>query len=115
MYFYLKYFIYIIKDTQQRANSVASTTSSSSSNSVNGQNGQKNKSKNSNENDLFNFKDDLISRLEDDLKKLREENEQQKTVEQYLRNQINYVTKCDRTEKLKSEKLQQENKTLQTK
>ncbi len=53
--------------------------------------------------------------MEEDLKKLRLEIEQQKSVEQYLRNQINYITKCDRTEKLKLERLQQENKTLQTK
>ena len=57
----------------------------------------------------------MIVKLKEDLKKLRVEIEQQKTVEQYLRNQINYITKCDRTEKLKLEKLQQENETLQTK
>lgn len=38
--------------------------------------------------------------------------EQQKTVEQYLRNQINYITKCDKAEKLKLEKLQQDNESL---
>ena len=62
---------------------------------------------------LSNFNFDC--RLEEDLKKLRLEIQQQKSVEQYLRNQINYITKCDRTEKLKLERLQQENKTLQTK
>ena len=61
------------------------------------------------------LKDELITKLEDDLKKLRIENEQQKKVEQYLRNQINYITKCDRNEKLKLEKLQQENESLQSK
>ncbi len=99
---------------QQRANSVASSTSSSSSSDsivAVASNGVKSKSKEG----LFSFKDDLIGRLEEDLKKLREENEQQKSVEQYLRNQINYITKCDRTEKQKLEKLQQENKTLQAK
>jgi hypothetical protein len=55
------------------------------------------------------------NRLEEDLKKLKVEVDQQKSVEQYLRNQINYITKCDRTEKLKLEKLQQENQSLQTK
>ena len=54
-------------------------------------------------------------RREDDLRKLRVEIDQQKKVEQYLRTQINYITKCDRTEKLKLEKLQQENETLQAK
>lgn len=53
--------------------------------------------------------------MEEDLRKLRVEIEQQKKVEQYLRNQINYITKCDRSEKLKLEKLQQENESLQSK
>lgn len=44
------------------------------------------------------------------MKKLKIEIEQQKKVEQYLRDQINYITKCDRSEKLK-----QENETLQSK
>ena len=57
----------------------------------------------------------LNKRLEEDLKKLKVEVQQQKSVEQYLRNQINYITKCDRAEKLKLEKLQQENKNLQSK
>lgn len=57
----------------------------------------------------------MIYRLEEDLKKQKIEIQQQKSVEQYLRNQINYITKCDRAEKLKLEKLQLENKTLQTK
>jgi hypothetical protein len=51
-------------------------------------------------------------RLEEDLKKSKMEIEQQKTVEQYLRNQINYITKCDKAEKLKLEKLQQDNESL---
>lgn len=106
--------------TQQRANSVASSTSSSSSSSSgstanNQQNGVKCKTKNGETENMFSFKDDLISRLEEDLKKLRDENEQQKAVEQYLRNQINYITKCDRNEKQKVEKLQQENKNIQNK
>lgn len=46
---------------------------------------------------------------------MRIEIDQQKKVEQYLRNQINYITKCDRNEKLKLEKLQQENEALQSK
>ena len=41
--------------------------------------------------------------------------EQQKTIEQYLRNQINYMTKCDQTDKLKILKLEEENENLQTK
>jgi len=57
----------------------------------------------------------FLKRLEEDLKKLKVEIEQQKSVEQYLRNQINYITKCDRTEKLKLEKLQQDNESLQSK
>ncbi len=60
-------------------------------------------------------KNDLVKRLEDDLKKLRIEIEQQKAVEEYLRNQINYITKCDKAEKLKLEKLQKENEALQSK
>lgn len=64
---------------------------------------------------IINLNSYLLKRLEEDLKKLRLEIQQQKSVEQYLRNQINYITKCDRTEKLKLERLQQENKTLQTK
>lgn len=104
-------------NTQQRANSVASSTSSSSSSSSSTLNGLENgqKFKSMNENGIFSFKDDLISRLEEDLKKLREEKEQQKSVEQYLKNQISYMAKCDRTEKQKLEKIQQENKSLQTK
>jgi hypothetical protein len=62
-----------------------------------------------------NKDDSIVSRMEEDIKKLRLEIQQQKTVEQYLRNQINYITKCDRTEKLKLEKLQQDNDTLQAK
>ena len=50
--------------------------------------------------------------MEEDLKKSKIEIEQQKTVEQYLRNQINYITKCDKAEKLKLEKLQQDNESL---
>ena len=53
--------------------------------------------------------------LEEELKKLRVEVTQQKSVEDYLRNQINYITKCDRAEKLKLEKLQKENEALQAK
>jgi hypothetical protein len=41
--------------------------------------------------------------------------EQQKTIEQYLRNQMTFLTKCESTEKLRIEKLEQENENLQTK
>lgn len=41
--------------------------------------------------------------------------DQQKTIEQYLRNQLNYITKCDQADKLKIEKLEQENESLQSK
>ncbi|RNA41690.1 macoilin-1-like isoform X1 [Brachionus plicatilis] len=58
----------------------------------------------------FNFKQGQINSLEEELKKLKIEIDQQKKVEQYLRDQINYITKCDRSEKLK-----QENETLQSK
>lgn len=57
----------------------------------------------------------VVSGLEDDLRKVKSEIEQQKTVEEYLRNQINYITKCDKAEKLKLEKLQKDNEALLTK
>ncbi len=49
------------------------------------------------------------------MNKLRIEIEQQKTIEQYLRNQLTYMTKCDQADKLKIEKLEQENESLQSK
>ena len=56
----------------------------------------------------------LIKKLEEDLKRLCIELDQQKTIEQYLRNQITYMTKCDQAEKSKLEKLESENESLQT-
>ncbi len=41
--------------------------------------------------------------------------DQQKTIEQYLRNQLTYMTKCEQAEKIKIEKLEQENESLQAK
>jgi hypothetical protein len=43
------------------------------------------------------------------------EMDQQKTIEQYLRNQLTYMTKSEQTEKSKIEKLEQENESLQIK
>ena len=90
----------------QRGNSVASSSSSSSSSS------SIVKTKIKNDNNHFSYKDDLISHLEDDLKKFKAEIEKQKSVEQYLRSQMNYMNKCERSDKLKLEKIQQENKAI---
>ena len=58
-------------------------------------------------------KDDFLQRLEDDLKKLQQELQTQKSTETFLRSQVNYYTKCDRTDKLKIDKIQQDNEQLQ--
>jgi chromosome segregation ATPase len=59
------------------------------------------------------IKDEFIKHLEEDVKKLQQELQQQKSVEQYLRGQLSYAGKCERSEKSKLDKLQQEHESLQ--
>ncbi len=54
-------------------------------------------------------KDDFLQHLEDDLKKLQQELQTQKSTESYLRSQVNYYTKME----LKFDKIQQDNEQLQ--